>query len=171
MFFSQFPGVWRHGDWAEITPRGKVVLHGRSDATLKINGVRMGTADIYRSLEEFPQVQDAIAVGHAAEAGDQIALFLVLSPGEVLDDEFAKRVRSEIRVRATPRHVPAIILQAPDVPRSMNGKPSEIAVRNTIAGAKVNEEGLVNPESLAWFRDLPFAKSAEQATSIAGAEQ
>jgi len=169
-FFSQFPGVWRHGDWAEITQRGKVVLHGRSDATLKINGVRMGTAEIYRGLEKFPQIQEAIAIGHMTEAGDQIVLFLVLAPGEVLDDELAKRIREEIRARATARHVPAIILQAPEVPHSVNGKPSEIAVRNAVSGAKVSEEGLINPSSLTWFRNLPFVKRPRAAEALAGSE-
>lgn len=151
-YFSMFPGIMRHGDWAEFTPRGRVILHGRSDATLKVNGVRMGTADIYRSLEDMPEISFAVAVDKKGPSGDQIILFVVLGAGRTLDAQLTERIRTQIKARTSIRHVPAMIIQAPDVPRSTNGKPSEIAVKNAITGGKVNEGGLENPEIVPWYR-------------------
>jgi len=153
-FFSTFPNVWRHGDWAEITPRDRFVLRGRSDATLKVNGVRMGTSDIYVGLEGFSSIKEAVAISLATPRGDEIVLFVQLAQGERLDPQFVSAVKQAIRQRATPRHVPARIVQVPDIPRSANGKASEVAVRDTILGRPVNTSGLSNPDVLKHFTRL-----------------
>jgi acetoacetyl-CoA synthetase len=155
-YFSMFPGVWRHGDWAEITPRGGVIIYGRSDATLNINGVRIGTAEIYRGLEAVSEVTEAVAVTHRLADRERIILFVVLRKNVVLNPLLIARVKEAIERSASKRHVPEKVVEVPDVPRSLNGKPSEIAVRNAIHGkVATNEVGLINPETLALFRDMP----------------
>jgi acetoacetyl-CoA synthetase len=155
-YFSMFPGVWRHGDWAEITPRGGVIIYGRSDATLNVNGVRIGTAEIYRGLEVISEVTDAVAVPHRMGDRERIVLFVVLRKDVGLDPLLISRVQNAIEQSATKRHVPEKVIRVQDIPRSLNGKPSEIAVRNAINGKVVsNELGLINPETLALFYNLP----------------
>ena len=155
-YFSMFPGVWRHGDWAEITPRGGIVIHGRSDATLKANGVRIGTAEIYAGLEHVTEVKEAVAIAHRIAAADRIVLFVVLGGERALDEALAARIRDGIRTSASARHVPHTIVQVPDIPRSLNGKPSELAVRDAVQGrAILNALGLSNPASLDFFRNIP----------------
>jgi acetoacetyl-CoA synthetase len=155
-YFERFPNVWCHGDWAEITAHGGVIIHGRSDATLNPGGVRIGTAEIYRPVEQIPEVEEALAVGQERGGDVRIVLFVRLRAGAALDDALAGRIRDCIRGGASPRHVPAVVLAVPDIPRTRSGKIVEIAVRETIHGRAVkNVEALANPDALAFFRDRP----------------
>ena len=155
-YFERFPGVWTHGDWAEITPHEGIIIYGRSDATLNPGGVRIGTAEIYRVVEDFPEVLEAVCVGQEWEGDQRVVLFVRLRAGLTLDDELRQRIRRALRERCSPRHVPAKIIQVPDIPRTMNAKVSEIAVREVIHGRPVRNLGaLANPEALDYFRDLP----------------
>jgi acetoacetyl-CoA synthetase len=154
-YFGYFAGrsVWRHGDWAEITDHDGVVIHGRSDATLNPGGVRIGTAEIYRQVERFDEVLEAVAV---TGRDDGVVLFVRLRDGLTLDDDLRGRLRHAIRVDCSPHHVPRTIAQVADIPRTISGKISEIAVRDVIHGRTVtNTEALANPASLDLFRNLP----------------
>ena len=155
-YFERYPGVWHHGDWCTLTERGSLVITGRSDTTLNPGGVRIGTAEIYRRVETFAAIDAAIAVGQDDGAGDQrIVLFVVLREGTALDDELSERLRRDIRNNLTPRHVPAVIAAAPDLPRTRSGKLSEVAVRDALNGRPIaNTAALENPEALAWFTDF-----------------
>jgi len=155
-YFAHYPGVWRHGDWAELTRRGGLVLYGRSDATLNPGGVRIGTAEIYRQVEALPEVVESVAVGQDVGDGDQrVVLFVVLADDLELDDALRDHIRRRLREHASPRHVPDLILQVSDVPRTRSGKVSEIAVREAIHGRPVrNTEALANPEVLDEYRKL-----------------
>ncbi|MBM3287039.1 MAG: acetoacetate--CoA ligase [Candidatus Eisenbacteria bacterium] len=155
-YFERFPGVWHHGDLAEINSRGGVVIHGRSDATLNPGGVRIGTAEIYRQVEQVPEVEESIAVGQDWQSDQRVILFVKLREGLTLDDALRDRIRRRIRENATARHVPAIIVQVPDIPRTRSGKITEIAVRQAIHGRPVENTGaLANAEALEHFRDRP----------------
>ena len=155
-YFRTFPGVWHHGDYVEITPRGGVIVYGRSDATLNPGGVRIGTAEIYRQVETLEEVDDALVVGQRWNDDVRIVLFVVLPEGRQLDAALTGKIKAVIRTHCTPRHVPAKVLQVPDVPRTLNGKKVEIAVTRIIHGEAVrNRDALANPESLDAFRDLP----------------
>ncbi|GAB4268418.1 MAG: acetoacetate--CoA ligase [Deferrisomatales bacterium] len=155
-YFREFPGVWRHGDYIEITPRGGVIVYGRSDATLNPGGVRIGTAEIYRQVEALDEVVDSLVIGQKWEDDVRVVLFVVLRPGIDLDDELVRKIKTQIRTHCTPRHVPAKILQVPDVPRTLNGKKVEIAVTKIVHGQEVkNRDALANPEALDYFVDLP----------------
>ena len=155
-YFEHFPGIWRHGDWAERTVHGGLIIHGRSDATLNPGGVRIGTAEIYRQVEQEEEVVESLVVSQEWQGDTRIILFVRLRPGLQLDDALAERIRRHIRERATPRHVPAKVLQVADIPRTISGKLSELAVRNVLHGLPVtNANALANPESLELFRDLP----------------
>jgi acetoacetyl-CoA synthetase len=155
-YFRDFPGVWRHGDYIEITPRGGVVVYGRSDATLNPGGVRIGTAEIYRQVEALDDIVDALVVGQQWQDDVRIVLFVVLRPGRELDEALITMIKTLIRTNCTPRHVPAKILQVPDVPRTLNGKKVEIAVTKILHGEVVtNQDALANPEALDYFKDVP----------------
>jgi acetoacetyl-CoA synthetase len=155
-YFEQFPGVWRHGDLAELNEHGGMVIYGRSDATLNPGGVRIGTAEIYRPVEKVPEVLESIVVGQEWDGDMRVVLFVKLRDGLVLDNDLRRRIRDEIRHSTTPRHVPAKVLQVADIPRTRSGKLVELAVRNVIHGRPVrNAEALTNPEALAHFRDRP----------------
>jgi acetoacetyl-CoA synthetase len=154
-YFARFPGVWTHGDFAERTRHRGFIIHGRSDATLNPGGVRIGTAELYRSLVEVQEIVEALAVGQAWQADTRIVLFVVLKTGCVLDDKLQQRIRDAVRSSASPRHVPARIIAVADLPRTRSGKLSELAVRAVIHGLPVqNIEALANPECLDHFRDL-----------------
>ncbi len=155
-YFAHYPGVWRHGDYIEITERGGVIVYGRSDATLNPGGIRIGTAEIYRQVEALDDVVDSLVIGQQWQDDVRVVLFVVLRGGLELDDELAARIRSVIRAGCTPRHVPARILQVADVPRTLNGKKVEIAVTKIVHGEEVgNRDALANPEALELYRDLP----------------
>ncbi|MCB0918382.1 MAG: acetoacetate--CoA ligase [Actinobacteria bacterium] len=153
-YFSDFPGVWAHGDFASWTTHGGVVIHGRSDATLNAGGVRIGTAEIYRQVELLEEVEESLAVGQEWDDDTRIVLFVRLA-GLELSEDLDRRIRSHIRQHTSPRHVPAKILAVSDLPRTRSGKLAELAVTDVIHGRPVrNTEGLANPESLEQFRDL-----------------
>ena len=159
-YFEHFPGVWRHGDWAELTPRGGLVIHGRSDATLNPGGVRIGTAEIYRQVETLDEIVESLVVGQEVPDGDghdvRIVLFVRLAPGATLDDALRERIRRRIRDGASRHHVPKVVVAVADIPRTVSGKITELAVREVIHGRPVkNVEALANPDALSLFRDLP----------------
>jgi acetoacetyl-CoA synthetase len=155
-YFASFPGVWAHGDYAESTEHGGLVIHGRSDAVLNPGGVRIGTAEIYRQVEKVPQVLESIAIGQDWDGDVRVVLFVRLREGVVLDDALQAEIRQVIRANTTPRHVPAKIVQVADIPRTISGKIVELAVRNVVHGQPVkNTDALANPQALELFRDLP----------------
>ena len=154
-YFAKVPNVWCHGDRALLTEHDGIVIYGRSDATLNPGGVRIGTAEIYRQVEQIPEVLESVAVGQHWGEDERVILFVRLREGLALDDALRERIRHQIRVNTTPRHVPAKILQVADIPRTISGKITEIAVRDTIHGKPVkNTDALANPQALACFRDL-----------------
>jgi acetoacetyl-CoA synthetase len=155
-YFERFPNVWHHGDYAEITAHDGVVIYGRSDTVLNPGGVRIGTAEIYRIVEQFPEIAESIVVGQDWGDDTRVVLFVKLQPGHTLDAALEQRLRSELKKRASPRHVPAKILAVTDIPRTMNGKIVEIAVREAIHGRPVgNRDTLANPEALDEFTARP----------------
>ncbi len=155
-YFERFPGVWHHGDYCELTERGGMKIWGRSDAVLNPGGVRIGTAEIYRAVEKLPEVLEALAVGQDWDGDVRIILFVRLRAESKLDRDLADRIRGQIRRDCSLRHVPAKVIQAPDLPRTLNGKLAELAVRHTIHGREVkNRDALANPEALDFLRDLP----------------
>jgi acetoacetyl-CoA synthetase len=159
-YFERFPGVWCHGDFAEWTKHGGVIIHGRSDATLNPGGVRIGTAEIYAQVEQIPEIAEAIAIGQEWERDVRIVLFVRLQDGAVLDDALIERVKKQIRAGASPRHIPAKIIAVADIPRTRSGKITELAVRDVVHGRPVkNTEALANPEALELYRDLPTLRS------------
>ncbi len=155
-YFARFANVWCHGDFVEITPRGGVVIYGRSDAVLNPGGVRIGTAEIYRQVEQLDEVEESIAVGQDWQDDVRVVLFVRLRPGLVLDEALETKIRSRVRSHCSPRHVPAKILQVEDIPRTRSGKIVELAVRDVVHGRPVqNREALSNPEALALFANRP----------------
>ena len=153
-YFEFFPGVWRHGDWVEITEHGGLIMYGRSDATLNPGGVRIGTAEIYRQVESFSEILEAVVVGKNTSDGDQeVMLFVVMSGDTPLSQELQQQIAQRIRENTTSRHVPAQISAVNDIPRTRSGKISEMAVRDVLHGRDVaNSEALANPDSLDAFR-------------------
>ena len=156
-YFENFDNLWCHGDFAEITAHGGMIIYGRSDATLNPGGVRIGTAEIYRQVEKLPEVVESLVIGQdwpPGTIGDvRVVLFVKLREGMTLDDELVKKVKQQIRDNTTPRHVPAKVLQVADIPRTKSGKIVELAVRNVVHGRAVkNLEALANPEALEFYR-------------------
>lgn len=155
-YFDRFPGVWAHGDFAAWTDHGGMLIYGRSDATLNASGVRIGTAEIYRVVEQFPEITEALAIGQSWDDDTRIVLFVRLAEGATLTEELATRVRTALRQQASPRHVPARIVVVDDIPRTKSGKIVELAVTDVVHGRPVrNVEALANPEALAQFADRP----------------
>ena len=155
-YFETFPGVWHHGDYCELTEHDGMIIWGRSDTVLNPGGVRMGTAEIYRPVEQLNEVLEAVVVGQSWESDVRVLLFVKLREGLTLDETLSAHMRQQIRTHASPRHVPAKILQVADIPRTRNGKIAELAVRNVIENRPVkNRDALANPEALELFRDLP----------------
>ena len=157
-YFDHFPNIWRHGDFAAIRPKtGGFVVLGRSDATLKPGGVRIGTAEIDRVIERIPEIEDSIVIGQPIDNGAdvRVVLFVVLKQGVELDAKLEKLIKTRVRQEASPRHVPAVIMATPDIPYTMSGKKTEIAVRSLVQGKPVkNASALRNPESLEWYRTV-----------------
>jgi acetoacetyl-CoA synthetase len=159
-YFERFPNVWHHGDYAELTAHDGVVIYGRSDTVLNPGGVRIGTAEIYRIVEQFPEIAESIVVGQEWGDDTRVVLFVRLQPGHALDAALERRLRDELKARASPRHVPAKILAVADIPRTMNGKIVELAVREAIHGRPVgNRDALANPEALDYFTARPELRS------------
>lgn len=153
-YFDRFPGIWCHGDYAARTPHGGFVIHGRSDAVLNPGGVRIGTAEIYRPVEQMPEVLESLVIAQEWQHDVRIVLFVKLRDGIALDDPLIRRINGQIRANASPRHVPARIVQVGDIPRTKSGKIVELAVREVVHGRPVkNREALANPEALDFFRD------------------
>jgi acetoacetyl-CoA synthetase len=158
-YFARFPGIWCHGDFAEITAHGGMIIHGRSDATLNPGGVRIGTAEIYAQVEQVPEVIEALAIGQDWDNDVRVVLFVRLRPGVSLDEALLAKIRKQIREGASPRHVPAKIVAVADIPRTKSGKITELAVRDVVHGRAVkNKEALANPEALELYRDIPALK-------------
>ncbi len=154
-YFQRYPGAWRHGDWVEITPHGGLVISGRSDATLNPGGVRIGTAEIYRQVEQVPEVVESVVIGQEMPGRDvRVVLFVKLRDGVVLDDALRRRIAVQIRDNASHQHVPKVIVQVADIPRTISGKVTELAVRDVVHGRPVhNLDALANPQALEDFRD------------------
>ena len=162
-YFERFPNVWRHGDWAELTPRGGMIIYGRSDATLNPGGVRIGTAEIYRQVEQLQEVIESLVIGQEVitDSGPdvRIVLFVRLTEGETLTEALKEKIRAQIRANASPHHVPKKIVRVADIPRTISGKITELAVRDVVHGRPVkNVDALANPAALELFRDLPELK-------------
>ncbi len=159
-YFEQIPGVWAQGDYAKRTLHDGYVIFGRSDATLNPGGVRIGTAEIYRQVEKLDEVLESICIGQDWDNDSRVVLFVRLRDGVELDDDLAQQIRTVIRSNATPRHVPARIIQVQDIPRTISGKIVELAVRNIVMGRPVkNISALANPEALEQYKDLPELQS------------
>jgi len=154
-YFSRFPNVWHHGDYAQLTKHDGLIIHGRSDAVLNPGGIRIGTAEIYRVVETIPGIMESICVSQDWQGDRRIVLFVKLAEGVTLDDKLRLEIQRRIRSSASPHHVPAKIIRIPDIPRTLNGKVTEIAVREIIHGREVgNREALANPESLEFFKNI-----------------
>ncbi len=152
-YFERFPNVWCHGDYAEVTQHGGTIIYGRSDAVLNPGGVRIGTAEIYRQVEQLDEVEEGLAIGQEWQGDVRVVLFVRLAPGCELDGALENRIRDRVRRGASPRHVPARIVAVPDIPRTKSGKIVELAVRSIVHGEAVrNIEALANPEALDHFR-------------------
>ncbi|OSQ35636.1 acetoacetate--CoA ligase [Thalassospira mesophila] len=159
-YFDRFPNIWCHGDYVELDDDGGMIIYGRSDATLNPGGVRIGTAEIYRQVELLPEIQESIVIGQEWDNDVRVVLFVVLKPGNSLDDALCDRIRQQIRNNCTPRHVPAKIVAVDDIPRTKSGKITELAVRDVVHGRKVkNQEALANPEALDLYADLDMLKN------------
>jgi acetoacetyl-CoA synthetase len=159
-YFEKYPNVWRHGDWSEITPRGGIVIYGRSDAVLNPGGVRIGTAEIYRQVETLDEIVEALVIGQDWEGDVRVVLFVKLKDGVKLEDSLVATIKKRIRENTTPRHVPAKVLQVADIPRTKSGKIVELAVREIVHGRPIkNIEALANPEALAHFKDRAELKA------------
>jgi len=159
-YFSVFPGVWRHGDWVKVTDRGSLVIYGRSDATLNRGGVRVGTAEFYRVLEEIPGVADSLIVD-TSQLGTEgkLILFVVPAEGRALDDAMRGAIAARLRSELSPRHVPDQIIAVPEVPKTLNGKKLEVPVKRLLLGEPLEEAvsagAVANPDSLTAFLDVP----------------
>jgi len=153
-YFERFPGLWCHGDWCQITANDGMVIVGRSDATLNPGGVRIGTAEIYRQVETLPEVVESIVIGQQFQGDARVVLFVKLADGLRLDAALIDRIKQRIRENTTPRHVPAKVVQVPDIPRTKSNKIVELAVRDVVHGRNVkNADALANPEALEYFRN------------------
>lgn len=153
-YFSRFPGIWAHGDFAEITAHNGLIIYGRSDAVLNPGGVRIGTAEIYRQVEHFPEIVDSVVIAQDWQDDVRIVLFVKLQPDTILTPDLQTRIKNHIKQHASPRHVPAVIVQVADIPRTLSGKTVELAVRQVVHGQSVNNlEALANPEALDCFRN------------------
>jgi len=153
-YFERFEGVWCHGDWAQEFPNGGFVIFGRSDATLNPSGVRIGTAEIYQQVEAFPEIAECLATVLRHDGDEQIVLFVKMKGGQALTRELRSAIRQRLKERCSPRHVPLYLVEAPDLPRTISGKLSEIAVRSAIGGSNLGNAGaLANPGSIEFFRN------------------
>ena len=151
-YFSRFHKTWTHGDFASVTGKGGFIIHGRSDATLNVGGVRIGTAEIYSQVESFSEIAEAVAVAQKWDDDSRIVLFVRMATGVTFSAELHNNIRKRLREAVSPRHVPALIIEVSDIPRTRSGKISELAVTDVVNGREVrNTEALANPEALAQF--------------------
>jgi acetoacetyl-CoA synthetase len=166
-YFDMYPGVWRHGDWIRITPRGTAIIYGRSDSTINRGGVRMGTAEIYRPVLALDEITDALVVDVPQDGGESwMPLFVVLREGEELDDDLVAKVKRAVREHCSPRHVPSDVLQVAEVPRTLSGKVLEVPVKKILMGGDpekaASRDSLANPAALDWFVELARDESARR---------
>jgi acetoacetyl-CoA synthetase len=154
-YFDTYPGIWRHGDWIEITERGTAIISGRSDSTINRGGIRMGTAEIYRAVLAVDEVTDALVVDIQRDGEDWMPLFVVLRDGAGLDDDLARRIKTRIREDCSPRHVPNEIVAVEEIPRTLSGKVLELPVKRILMGTPpekaASRDSLANPEALDFF--------------------
>ena len=159
-YFDRFDGIWHHGDFVELTKHGGMIIYGRSDATLNPGGVRIGTAEIYREVEQFEDIVEAICIGQEWEDDTRVVLFVVLREGVVFDEGLVQRIRHRVRENCSPRHVPTKVIEVADIPRTKSGKITELAVRDIVHGREVkNKEALANPEALELYCGLAELQS------------
>ena len=159
-YFDRYPNVWHHGDYVELTEHDGLIMHGRSDAVLNPGGVRIGTAEIYRQVEQLEEVVEGLVIGQQWEGDTRVVLFVRLREGLSLDEDLVNKIKAQVRTRATPRHVPSRVVQVTDIPRTKSGKIVELAVRNVVHGEAVkNKEALANPEALELFANCPTLQS------------
>ena len=155
-YFARYPNIWHHGDYVMLNDRGGIVIYGRSDATLNPGGVRIGTAEIYRHVEQIEEVVESIVIGQDWDSDVRVVLFVVLQPGLSLDENLVNRIRQTVREKCTPRHMPAKVIQVAEIPRTKSGKIVELAVREVVHDRPVkNIHSLANPEALELYRELP----------------
>ncbi|TGK80902.1 acetoacetate--CoA ligase [Leptospira montravelensis] len=153
-YFETYDNIWCHGDFASITSENGLVIYGRSDATLNPGGVRIGTADIYSVVSTIPEIKDSVIIGQEYKDDVRVVLFVVTAPGVTLDESLVKKIKEQIKLETSPRHVPSLILSVPEIPYTVNGKKVEIAVKQTVAGLEVkNKNALSNPNSLDYFKN------------------
>ena len=158
-YFEMYPGVWRHGDWIEITSRGTAIIYGRSDSTINRSGIRMGTSEIYRAVQSVPEVLDALVVDVPREGTEGwMPLFVVLREGAELDEDLTREIKRRIREACSPRHVPNAVYAVEEVPRTLSGKVLEVPVKRILMGEAperaASRDSLANPEALDWFVGL-----------------
>ena len=154
-YFKKFKGLWHHGDYAERKNSGSYIIYGRSDATLNPGGVRLGTSEIYSVIEKFREIKESLVVGQSWDNDVRIVLFVVLNKNFVLDENLITKIKKNIKIDASPRHVPSKIFVVSDIPRTKNGKIVELAVKNIIEGKKIkNIEALANPEILKEYKNI-----------------
>ena len=155
-YFDVYPNIWRHGDWATLTASDGIIIHGRSDATLNPGGVRIGTAEIYRIVESFDEIAESLVVGQMVNDDVRVVLFVRMAAVHALDEGLQANIRSLLKRQASPRHVPAVILEVTDIPRTRSGKITELAVRDVLQGRPIkNTEALANPEALEEYKNRP----------------
>jgi acetoacetyl-CoA synthetase len=155
-YFEKFPGVWAHGDYAELTEHDGLIIYGRSDAVLNPGGVRIGTAEIYRQVETLTQITESLVIGQTWRDDVRIILFVKLQPDLTLTEQLKQQIKAVIRENASPHHVPAKIIQVPDIPKTLNGKIMELAVREVVHGREIkNKDALANPDVLNYFMNIP----------------
>ena len=159
-YFSKFNNIWHHGDYIEITKNDGFIIRGRSDATLNPGGVRIGTAEIYQQVEDIDFVTEGLVVGQNFNDDVRIILFVTTKNNQEINDEKINLIKSRIKKKLSPKHVPAIIIKVPEIPRTKSGKIVELAVRQVINGEKINnKEAIANPEALKFYENLPQLKA------------
>jgi acetoacetyl-CoA synthetase len=163
-YFDVYPGVWRHGDWVKITSRGSAVIYGRSDSTINRKGIRMGSSEIYRVVEDIPEIQDSLVVGIERPGGDYyMPLFVVLKPGTELDDALKAKIRDRIRGSLSPHHVPDDIIAIAEVPRTLNGKKLEVPIKKLFMGVPLEKaisvDSMSNPQAMRYFIEFVHKSS------------
>ncbi|WP_281491891.1 acetoacetate--CoA ligase [Desulfosarcina cetonica] len=159
-YFDKYPNIWCHGDYINITDTGGVVIHGRSDATLNPGGVRIGTAEIYRQIESFDEIQDSVVVGQKWKGDVRVILFVLMKDGYTLTDDLKAKIRTAIKLNASPRHIPSKIIAVEGIPYTLNMKKVEVAVRKVIHNEEItNRDALSNPEALEYYKDIPELQS------------
>jgi acetoacetyl-CoA synthetase len=164
-YFDHYTGLWRHGDWIRITPRGGAVIYGRSDATINRHGIRMGTAEIYRVVEDLPEVLDSMVVDLEYLGRESwMPLFVVLRDGIKLDAALEDRIRDQIRTRLSARHVPNDVIQVAEIPRTLTGKKMELPIKKLLLGQPIekiaNPDAMANPQSLQWYAAFAASRNA-----------